>query len=221
ALRQRALGGKAPDHEAVVVLDLGGHPLPAELLGALEAGSRHRLPSLVVAEQLGQRAGDELRLAGRHEQRLAVAPDDALVAMDVAADDRCAGCHRLEQDDAEGFAPGGRGAIDVRGLEERIALLVPDPAEELDATELAGHEVAPDLLLLGPAADDEKPALAARLAQDAIGLEEVEKALARLEPADEEDVLGPVLPARDRHGALEAGDVDAVRDDLVVAREEA
>ena len=37
--------------------------------------------------------------------------------------------------------------------------------------------------------------------------------------ADEEQVGRAVLPARQRHGALEPGDVDAVGDDLVVARE--
>src|SRR5207244_11826139 len=71
------------------------------------------------------------------------------------------------------------------------------------------------------AADDQEAALAAGLAQDAVRLEEVERALARLEPADEQDVLRAVLPAGDGHRAGEPGGVDAVRDDLVVAREEA
>ena len=51
-------------------------------------------------------------------------------------------------------------------------------------------------------------------------LEQVEQALARLVPADEQDVRGAVLPAGERDRAGEARDVDAVRDDLVVAREE-
>ena len=54
-----------------------------------------------------------------------------------------------------------------------------------------------------------------------MGLEQVEQALARLVAADEQDVRRPVLPARERDGGGEAGDVDAVGDDLVVAREEA
>ena len=51
-------------------------------------------------------------------------------------------------------------------------------------------------------------------------LEEVEQPLARLVPADEEHVRCAVLPARDGDGAGEPADVDAVGDDLVVAREE-
>ena len=63
--------------------------------------------------------------------------------------------------------------------------------------------------------------LRAGLAQDAMGLEQVEQALARLVAADEQDVRRAVLPARERDGVREAADVDAVGDDLVVAREEA
>ena len=50
-------------------------------------------------------------------------------------------------------------------------------------------------------------------------LEQVEQSLAWLVAAHEQDVGRAVLPARDRHGRREPGDVDAVGDDLVVARE--
>ena len=94
-----------------------------------------------------------------------------------------------------------------------------DPAEELDALEAAGRDVAPRLALLRPGADDQQAAVAAGLAQDPVGLEQVEQALARLVATDEQDVRRAVLPARDRDGVGEARDVDAVGDDLVVARE--
>jgi len=38
--------------------------------------------------------------------------------------------------------------------------------------------------------------------------------------SDEQDIRGPVLPARDRHRPGETGNVHAVWDDLVVAWEE-
>jgi len=54
-----------------------------------------------------------------------------------------------------------------------------------------------------------------------VRLEQVEQALARLVATDEQDVRRAVLPARQRDRSGEARDVDAVGDDLVVAREEA
>ncbi len=102
--RQLAPRGEAADDAAVVVVDLAGHPLPAELLGANEPGPSHALAELVVAEEAGHGGRDLLGLARRDEERLAIAPDNALVAVDVGRDDRRAGGHRLEQDDAERLA---------------------------------------------------------------------------------------------------------------------
>ena len=158
-------------------------------------------------------------LARRDQQRLAVAAHDALVAVDVRGDDRRPGGHRLEEHDAERLAPGGRRDVDVGRPEQLRLLVVRDAAQELDAVEPAGRDVAPRLALLRPAADEQQAAVAAGLAQDPVGLEEVEDALARLEPPDEQDVGRPVLPAGHRDRAPEAVDVDAVGDHLVVARE--
>ena len=140
--------------------------------------------------------------------------------MDVGRDDRSPGGHRLEQHDPERFTPGGRRDVDVRGPEELRLLVVRDTAEELDAAQAPGGDVPACLALLRPAADEEQPALAAGLAQDAVRLEQVEHALARLEPADEQDVARAVLPAGDRHRPPEPIHVDTVGNDLVVAREE-
>ncbi len=85
----------------------------------------------------------------------------------------------------------------------------------------AGRDIAARLALLRSGADHQQARLGARLAQDAVGLEQVEQALARLVAAHEQDVGRAVLPAGDGHGVGEARDVDAVGDDLVVAREEA
>ena len=76
--------------------------------------------------------------------------------------------------------------------------------EELDALEAAGRHVAPRLALLRPRADDQQPRPVAGLAQDPVGLEQVEEALARLVPADEQDVRRAVLPAGERDGVGEA-----------------
>src|SRR5204863_5379587 len=188
----------------VEVVDLGGTRGPADLRGPLPTRDGHGRAEVVVAEQTGDCAGDRLRLARRHEERLAIAPDDALVAVDVGGDDRGPGRHRLEQDDPERFAARGRRDVDVGGPVELGLLLVADPAEKLDALEAARRYVVAGLVGEGPAADDEKPALAAGLAQDPVGLEQLEQALARLEPADEQDVRGPVLPAGEPHGPPEA-----------------
>ena len=82
-------------------------------------------------------------------------------------DDRRAGGHRLEQHDAERLAAGRRRDVDVGGPEELGLLGVAHAAEELDALEAAGGDVAPRLALLRARADDEQPVLEAGLAQDA------------------------------------------------------
>ena len=147
------------------------------------------------------------------------APDDALIPVDVARHDRGAGGHRLEEDDAERLAAGRRRDEDIGGPEELGLLLVAHPAEELDALHPTRQDVAARLAFLRAGADDEQPASASGLAQDAVRREEVEEPLARLVAADEEDVVDAVLPPREGDGALVAHHVDAIRDDLVVAGE--
>ena len=144
---------------------------------------------------------------------------DALVAMDVGRDDRGSGGHRLEQHDPERLAAGRRRDVDVGRPVELGLLLVADPTEELDALEPARRDVPPGFPAERTGARDEEPAVAAGLAQDPVRLEQLEEALARLEPAHEEQVPRPVLPARERDGPLERVDIDAVRDDLVLAGE--
>ena len=221
ALRQAALRGESADHEAVVVVDLRGHALPAELLRPLAARTRHLLAALVVGQEPRERSGE--RPSGRPAGR--AAPRDRGGRRPCSRGCRCtrSPCPRPSPRAGRSrtISAGGRRAVHVGGLEQRVALVVVDAAEELDAAELARRQVAPGLLVLGAATDDEEPALAAGLAQDPVRLEQVEEALARLEPADEQDVLGAVLPAGDRDRPLEPADVDAVGDDLVVAREEA
>ena len=217
--RQRARGRDPPDDEAVVVVDLRRDPRPAELLGPAQAVGRHLGREVAVGEQPLDRVGELLGVPRRHQQRLAAAPDDALVAVDVRGDDRRAGGHRLQQDDPERLAPGRRRDVDVRGLEQLVALRVRDAAQELDAAQPARGDVPPRLALLRAAADEQQPGLAAVAADDPVRLEDVEDALAGLEPPDEQHVRRPVLPARQRHGPPEAVEVDAVRDHLVVARE--
>src|SRR5207248_8333366 len=97
--------------------------------------------------------------------------------------------------------------------------VVADPAQKLHAAQPPGQYIPARLALLGPRARDEQPAVATRLAQDPVGLEQVDKALAVLQAAHEQQVSRPVLPARKRNRAAVELDVDAVRDDLVVARE--
>ena len=143
------------------------------------------------------------------------------VAVDVRAHDRGSGGHRLEEHDAERLAAGGRRGVHVRRAEQLGLLGIGHAAEELDALEAAGGHVAACLALLRPGADDEESRARSGLAQDAVGLEQVEQALAWLVATHEQHVRGPVLPARDRDRVGVAGDVDAVGDDLVVAREEA
>jgi len=140
--------------------------------------------------------------------------------VDVGTHDGRAGGHRLQEHDAEGFTAGRRRGVHI-GRPEQLGLLrVGHAAQELDALQAAGGHVAARLALLRPGADHQEARLGARLAQDAMGLEQVQQALARLVATDEQDVRRPVLPARDRHGTGEARDVDAVGDHLVIARKE-
>ncbi len=220
-LRERATGGEPADDEAVVVLDLGGHPRPAEFLGPRPAGRAHVGAKVRVRQQPADRLGQLLRLVRRDEQPFAAATDDALVAMDVRGDDRRAGGHRLEEDDPERLAA-GRGRREDVGRPEQLDLFgVGHASEELDALQATGRDVPARLAFLRPRADDEQPVLVAGPAQDPVRLEEVEETLARLVAPDEQDVGRPVLPAREGDGTRVARRVDAVGDDLVVAGEEA
>ena len=219
--RQRAGRREPADDEPVVVLDLGGHPRPAEGLGPLPAGGAHLGPEPGVVEQPADRQREFARVVGRHEQRLPVAPDHAFVAVDVGGDDRGAGGHRLEQNDAERFPASRRRGEDIDRPEELRLLGIGHPAKELDLLESARGDVAAGFALLRPRAHYQKAVAVAHLAQDAVGLEQVEQSLPLLVPADEEDIRRPVLPASDRDGVREAADIDPVRDDLVVTGEEA
>ncbi len=214
---QRALRRQAPDHEPVVGLHPGGDPLPTELDHPLQPALAHPLAQVRVSEEPHERLGERPRLAGRHQERLLAPLHDALVAVDVAADDGRPGCHRLEEDDPERFAAGGRRRVDIGGLEELDLVAVRDTAQELDVGQAARHHVAACLALLWPGADDEEPAVAAALAQDPVRLEKRKQPLARLESADEQDVRAAILPASHRDRVGETAKVHAVRDHLVVA----
>ena len=214
------MGREAADHDAVVVVDLPRHALPAELLGTSHAGPAHLGPELVVAKEAAHGGGDLLRLARRDQERLPPAADDALVAVDVGGDDRRAGGHRLEEDDAERFAARRRRHVDVGRPEELRLLLVADPPEELDTLEAARRDVAACLAAERPGTDDEQAAVAAGLAQDAIGLEQLEQTLARLMAADEQQVASS-RPATARSGRPAGIRVTSTPfgNDLVVAGE--
>src|SRR3989304_4327851 len=99
----------------------------------------------------------------------------------------------------EAGTPGGPGSASRTPARARGGPGDPPPAHP------AGHDVAPRLALLGARADDEEPAGAACLAQDPVGLQQVEEPLPRLEPADEQEVPRAVLPAGGRAGPLQAG----------------
>ena len=219
-LRQRAARREPADDEAVVVLDLGGDPRPAERLGSLAAGGAHLGPQVRIGQQPADRERQLLGLMGRDEQAFAATPDDALVAVDVRGDDRGAGGHRLEQDDPERLPAGGRRGEHVRGPEELRLLRVRDATQELDLLEATRRDISPGLAFLRPGPDDEQAVLEPGPAQDAVRLEQVEQALARLVATDEQHVRRAVLPAGQRDRPGEARDVDPVGDDLVVAREE-
>ena len=197
AFRERAGGRQPADHEAVIVLDLGRDARPAELLRAGLAGGAHLLAQARVADQLVDGDGELARLARRHQQGFAPAPDDALVAVDVGAHDRRAGGHRLEQHDAERLAAGRRRGVHVRGPEQLRLGVVRDAAEELHALQPARGHVAPSLPFLRPGADHQEACLRTRLAQDPVGLEQVQEALARLVAPHEQHVRRAVLPAGD------------------------
>ncbi len=140
--------------------------------------------------------------------------------MDVRGHDGRARGHRLEEHDAEGFATRRRRSEDVRRPEQLRLLGIGDATQEFDRLEAPGGHVPAGFALLRPRANDEQPTAGPGLAQDPMGLEQVQHALARLQPTDEQDIGHAVLPARKRDGAREARNVDAVGDHLVLAREE-
>jgi len=181
----------------------------------------HLRPQLGIIEEPRDGGGQFLRCVGWHEQAFATTPDDALVPMDVRGDDGRPSGHGLEQDDPERFAAGRRGGEDIDRPEELGLLGVRHPTEELHGLETACRHIAARLALLRSRSDDEEAILVAGPAEDAVRLEQVEQALARLEATDEQDVRSAVLPARDRHSPGETRDIHAVGDHLVVAREEA
>src|SRR5262249_45981847 len=144
--------------------------------------------------------------------------DDALVAVDVAAHDRRARSHRFEQDDPERLLAGGRRRVDVGRHERAVLVELAHPAEQLYAREPSRGDVPANLALLRTSANDEQPRVDPVTTHLAIGLEQVREALAWLETADIKDVRRAVAPSREGHHVVEGPDVDAVGDDLVVAR---
>ena len=81
-------------------------PLVCRLLPGYSDADRTAAP-LGSTGQGSDRAGQSGRVARRNQAR-SLRIDHLAVAPDVGADDRPSARHRLEQDDAERFMPGGR-----------------------------------------------------------------------------------------------------------------
>ncbi len=191
----------------------GGGGLPGEPAGHPGAGGAEAVPQRPVVDQRPHGAGQRRRVGRRHEQR--VDPGGEVLAEhgDVGGHDRQAGGHGLQH----GQAPA---LLDRR---ERQGVGGPVPGGELAVGDRAEqHDVAPQLqaerrhaaqrrlpvlpvVLEGVAADDRQHRARVDLGlQPAQRLDEVDAALAGLDPADgqeQEPVLGPDLPAERRPAA--------------------
>ena len=219
--RQRPGRGEAADHEPVVVVDLRGHPRPAELLGAPLA--RPRTSAAASARSSSsrriQRLGEGLGVARR---RAAPRGHAARRPCSRGCRWRRSARPRPSPRAARSRTTRGRSPASSRrrrsGTAGHARRRTRGPGSRRSGAGGSRRTGAPR----APGARRPRAAagiLEAGLAQDPERLEQVEHALAGLEPPDEQDVGGPVLPARERHGPAEAVDVDAVGDDLVVARE--
>ena len=98
-------------------------------------------------------------------------------------------------------------------------VVVAHPSQPLDVADAAQADEAAVLAQLRPGPDHQQPRVDLALAEAVVGLEQVDEALALLEAADEQDVQGPVAQLLERLGIRETLEVDAVRDDAVLARE--
>src|SRR3989442_1376658 len=176
-------------------------------------------PQAFVADEPLERRRDRVGLLRLHEQAGDVPLDDALVAMYVAGHDWQARGHGLEQDDAERFLSGRRRAEDVRGLVEARLVAVVDAAREEHVGDAFPADEPPHVPELRPPVADDEAGVRMLLLELRIGAQEVHRALARLEPADEEDVDLAVAVLGEGACVPVELDVDAVRDDPVIARE--
>src|SRR3989442_2369191 len=176
------------DHLAVEVEELSRHVRPVVLRRAPRARLTEPPPQAFVADEPLERRRDRVGLLRLHEQAGDVPLDDALVAMYVAGHDWQARGHGLEQDDAERFLSGRRRAEDVRGLVEARLVAVVDAAREEHVGDAFPADEPPHVAELRPPVADDEARIRMLLLELRVGAQEVHRALAWLEPADEEDV---------------------------------
>src|SRR6185503_7702887 len=150
---------------------------------------------------------------------LDIALDHALEPVDVARDDRDAGGHRLEQDDAERFLAGIRSAEDVGAGEVAHLLVVAHPPEPFDVANPSQPDEAAIFPALRAVANDEEPCVDLPLPEAVVCLQQMDEALALLESTHEEEVQRPVAQLLVWLGTRKALQIDAVRNDPVVPGE--
>src|SRR5438477_6854098 len=199
--------------------ELGGHVRPVVFGGSPRAGLAQALAEGGFADEALDRSGERIRVFRLDEEAGDVSLYDTLVAMDVARDHGEAGGHRLEQHDPEGLLSRRRGAEDIGGLVKPRLVDVVDPAREEHVAEAVRPDEPPHLAQLRTRAAEDETQLGELRLEPGVRAEQIHRALARLDAPDEEDVRLAVLVFGERLGVRVEGDVDAVRDDSIVARE--
>ena len=203
---------REPETDLVDLGQAAGDPVPRVALLRDHARSASALlPGRLVGEELGDRGRERARLVGRHEQS-GVGLHDPSVPGDVGRDHRCRAGERPREHHAEAL-PAERGRDErFRAQELRRQILLGQEAEHVDAVRRYPQtaEEEPNGERIGP---DHPKARSGRPMDLRPGAKEHLQTLARLLAADEDDV--PVPRARVRP----LGDEDAVRNELVLARE--
>src|SRR5690606_38628878 len=135
--------------------------VPAEELGALPALCGD-LPHLVAAVYGVDRGfGQRVAVLRAHQDAVHAVRDYAREALDVAGDDRAAGGHGLQEDDALALVAGVWGAEEVRGLVV---------AGQVGVGHVAGEDHVAHVMLAHPALVGAQRALAVAADEDEPGL---------------------------------------------------
>ena len=180
-----------------------GHARPGVPRGDLAPAAPQALGERRVARDAHERVGERAGVAGGREQRAGAVAEEPAEDVEVGHDRGQPGGERLEDGEPEALLRRGQGE-DVGGAVEPLELGVLDRAEHAQVAveaELGRARVeAVDLVAVVEqrrAAGDEQhgAAVGQRVAGGGEALEQRERALARLDPADRED-REPAVEAR-------------------------
>src|SRR6266852_1123001 len=204
-----------PARFPINVHDLRSDLLPGIAARLLQTVSAHPASQLLIAREDDQGRAKLGPTLWGHRQAVPAGLEHRHVSIDLGGDDRQPGRHRFEQDDSKTLRAGRRRAEDVGAAVIARQDGIRDITGQHHILQTVPRDVRLDAAPQQTVADHDEPAVRNARLHELVAAQEVSKALALLEPADEEDVDTVVSQMPDRRvPRMECADVDAIGDDL-------